>query len=66
VDASGNLYIADQYGYRIRKVNTTGTTTTIAGNGVAGFTGDGRPSRQYAVGCPRWISRGRIRQPVYY
>jgi len=41
IDASGNLYIADQYNYRIRKVNTTGTITTVVGNGTAGFTGDG-------------------------
>ena len=41
VDGSGNLYIADQRNSRIRKVNTSGIITTIAGNGTAGFAGDG-------------------------
>ncbi|MGZ4036220.1 MAG: T9SS type A sorting domain-containing protein [Bacteroidia bacterium] len=38
VDRAGNLYIADFS--RIRKVNTAGIITTIAGNGTAGYTGD--------------------------
>lgn len=40
-DASGNLLIADQNNYRIRKVSTTGTITTVAGTGAAGYAGDG-------------------------
>jgi len=39
VDAAGNLYIAEAYGNRIRKV-AKGTITTVAGNGTAGFSGD--------------------------
>jgi len=41
IDASGNLYIADEANNRIRMVNTSGTISTIAGNGTAGFSGDG-------------------------
>jgi len=41
VDNSGNLYIADYQNMRIRKVNTSGIITTIAGNGTAGYSGDG-------------------------
>jgi len=41
VDASGNVYIADRVNNRIRKVNTAGIISTYAGNGVAGFSGDG-------------------------
>lgn len=41
VDPSGNMYIADHFNYRVRKVFTTGLITTIAGNGVSGNTGDG-------------------------
>jgi uncharacterized protein (TIGR03437 family) len=41
VDAAGNLYIADSANNRIRKVATDGTITTVAGNGTAGFSGDG-------------------------
>lgn len=39
-DSSGNLYIADKYNHRVRKVSTDGIITTIAGTGVAGFAGD--------------------------
>ena len=42
VDAAGNAYIADQSNQRIRVVvASTGIITTIAGNGVGGFSGDG-------------------------
>src|SRR5438876_770652 len=42
LDASGNLYIADHFNHRIRKVAAaTGIITTVAGNGDFGFAGDG-------------------------
>ena len=42
LDASGNIYIADEYNHRIRKVTvSTGIITTVAGNGTFGFSGDG-------------------------
>jgi uncharacterized protein (TIGR03437 family) len=41
VDAAGNLFIGDSLNYVIRKVDTTGIITTIAGNGNLGFSGDG-------------------------
>jgi NHL repeat len=46
VDNSGNLYVADSSNHRIRKVNTTtGATTTLTGNGTAGFfDGTGGPT----------------------
>ncbi len=50
VDASGNLYIADGANYRIRKVNTAGIITTIAGNGSLGNTGDGGPATAAKIG----------------
>jgi hypothetical protein len=42
VDTQGNYYIADTNNNRVRKVTVaTGIITTIAGNGTAGFSGDG-------------------------
>ncbi len=42
VDGSGNLYIADSNNQRIRKVDgATGLISTVAGNGIQGFSGDG-------------------------
>ena len=41
VDASGNVYIADNNNHRIRKVNTSGVISTFAGDGTSAFGGDG-------------------------
>jgi uncharacterized protein (TIGR03437 family) len=43
LDSAGNLYIADGNSNRIRKVSN-GITTTVAGSGVAGFSGDNGPA----------------------
>ena len=43
-DHLGNLYIADYNNSRIRKINTSGTITTVAGNGMLGSIGDGGPA----------------------
>ncbi len=44
VDLNGNVYIADNDNHRIRMVDTTGTISTVAGNGSAGPLGDGGPA----------------------
>jgi hypothetical protein len=40
-DSAGNYYIASYYQNRVFKVNTSGLLTLIAGNGLAGYSGDG-------------------------
>jgi uncharacterized protein (TIGR03437 family) len=44
VDSEGNLFIADHANNRVRKVSPSGIITTVAGNGSAGFSGDGGPA----------------------
>ena len=52
VDGADNLYIADSSNHRIRKVDSTGTITTIAGTGVRGFGGDGGPATEAQLNYP--------------
>ena len=56
VDAAGNLYIADTGNMRIRKVDTNGIITTIAGVGTLGFSGDGGPANQAQIGRPAGVA----------
>jgi uncharacterized protein (TIGR03437 family) len=49
VDPSGNVYIADNGNYRVRRVDTNGIVTTIAGNGVYDWSGDGGPATEAAM-----------------
>jgi hypothetical protein len=44
VDASGSIFIADSNNYRIRKVSPDGVITTVAGNGLGGYSGDNGPA----------------------
>jgi sugar lactone lactonase YvrE len=41
VDNPGNVYVCDWNNSVIRKINTSGTITTLAGTGVSGYSGDG-------------------------
>ena len=56
VDAAGNLYIADTNNQRIRKVDTGGTITTVAGDGTVGFTGDGGPATGASLNSPAGVT----------
>jgi sugar lactone lactonase YvrE len=51
-DGAGNLYIADTYNSRIRKLDVNGIITTVAGNGTAGFSGDGGSAVSASVNFP--------------
>jgi trimeric autotransporter adhesin len=55
-DGSGNLYIADNANNRIRKVNSAGIITTIAGNGTYGYSGDGGPATLAELKLPAGLA----------
>src|ERR1700733_1960590 len=55
-DATGDVYIADQYNQRIRKVNASGTISTYAGNGTAGYQGDGGVAYQTSLYYPSSVA----------
>ena len=62
VDGSGNLYIADTYDRRIRRVSPSGIITTVAGNGAGGFygmggySGDGGPATSAELNGPEDVA----------
>jgi len=52
LDAAGNLYIADFDNNRVRKVDTAGNVTTVAGDGNPGFNGDGLAATATSLNAP--------------
>ncbi len=58
VDAAGNLFIADSNNNVIRKVDLTGTISTVAGNfGLGrGYTGDNGPATSAQLSFPVYLS----------
>jgi len=54
-DTSGNFYIADTFNNVVRKVNTAGIITTIAGTGTAGYSGDGGAATSAQLNGPQGI-----------
>lgn len=51
-DSKGNIYIADSFNHRVRKIDRQGVITTVAGSGVAGFSGDGGPAVAAQLNIP--------------
>ncbi len=49
VDDTGNVYICDRMNFRLRKVDTFGNISTIAGTGLMGFTADGARADTAAI-----------------
>ena len=56
VDAAGNIYVADYGNKRIRKVSPVGIITTVAGNGIEGFSGDGGPATAASLHSPQGVA----------
>jgi sugar lactone lactonase YvrE len=48
----GNLYIADRNNHRVRKVDSSGIITTVAGNGIGDYSGDEEPAIQASLNLP--------------
>ena len=55
-DRAGDVFIADIYDSRIRKVSTDGIITTVAGNGTHGYSGDGGPATEAPVWGPNGVA----------
>ncbi len=57
IDSSGNLFISDTFNNRIRRVDAlSGIITTVAGNGTAGYTGDGGPATSATINFPEGVA----------
>jgi sugar lactone lactonase YvrE len=56
VDGQGNVYIADRFNFRVRKVSPGGTITTFAGGGRPGFFGDGGPATSATLRNPSGVA----------
>jgi hypothetical protein len=62
-DRQGNLFVADTFSHRIRKITTDGHIYTVAGTGEAGFSGNGGPAALATLNTPYGIfvdSQGRL------
>ncbi|MDQ3946396.1 MAG: NHL repeat-containing protein [Actinomycetota bacterium] len=56
LDAAGNLYVADTMAHRIRRIDASGTMTTVAGTGAPGFSGDNGPGTAALLNEPRGVA----------
>ena len=56
VDPDGNVYFADSGNNRVRRIDTEGVVTTVAGNGRAATSGDGGPGLSAAVWNPTGLA----------
>jgi sugar lactone lactonase YvrE len=56
VDSSGNTYIADYGNHAIRKVTSAGKISTIAGMGIAGYSGDGGAATSALLNYPMGLA----------
>ena len=54
--AAGNLYVTDSQLSVVRKINSAGVQTVIAGNGTYGYSGDGGPATSAAVYDPESVA----------
>jgi secreted PhoX family phosphatase len=56
LDTAGNLYIAEGFGYRVRKLSPDGVIATVVGTGQQGSTGDGGPATSATLNGPTGLA----------
>jgi poly(3-hydroxybutyrate) depolymerase/sugar lactone lactonase YvrE len=56
VDREGNLFIADRYNHRVRRLATDGSISTVAGTGTPGFAGDEGPATAALLNFPTGVA----------
>jgi uncharacterized protein (TIGR03437 family) len=59
LSASGELYVADAANHSVRKISANGIITTVAGTGVAGYSGDGGPATEAKLYFPLGLALDR-------
>jgi hypothetical protein len=55
-DTAGNVYVADRDNHRVRRIDTSGNITTVAGNGEQGFFGDGGLATSASLNAPTAVA----------
>ncbi len=60
IDVYGNIYFTQALSHKIRKVNVLGIITTIAGTGIAGFSGDGAAATSAELFQPSGITTDTV------
>jgi sugar lactone lactonase YvrE len=70
VDAAGDVFIADTDNHLVRKVTPDGIISTVAGTGMAGYSGDGGPATSAQLSYPISLAVGRagnlfIADPIF-
>lgn len=65
LDSVGNLYIADRGNHQVRKVDTAGNITTLAGSGSQGFCGDGGPAVDACLNTPTGVAVNDAGEVLY-
>ncbi len=63
-DNLGNIYIADMYNQRIRKIDTSGIISTVAGTGTSGYSGDGGPATLANLRYPKDVYMNNLGELV--
>jgi DNA-binding beta-propeller fold protein YncE len=65
IDHSGNIYVADRLNQRVRRIDTSGVITTLAGDGSGKFSGDGGPSARAGLAEPNGLALDRHHRRLF-